>query len=118
MRMSCSPVSLFGAILQGQMTLTEWMDCAVELGLDGIECGPLLIKPLGPATPTEFRRLADERGLVVSTGHCRQAHPPNAVRCVRQRRPRDRRARVGAEHQLAVDDGGKNVNGRLAAVYP
>ena len=82
MRMSCIPVSFFGPISQGQMTLAEWMDFAVELGLDGIECGPLLIKPLGPATPTEFRRLADARGLAVSnyTGYSDFAHPDPEVR--------------------------------------
>jgi sugar phosphate isomerase/epimerase len=82
MRMSCIPVSFFGAISQGQMTLSEWMDFAVELGLDGIECGPLLVKPLGPVTPTEFRRLAEARGLAVSnyTGYSDFAHPDPEVR--------------------------------------
>jgi sugar phosphate isomerase/epimerase len=82
MRVSCIPVSFFAAISQGQMTLAEWMDFAVELGLDGIECGPLLIKPLGPATPTEFRRLAEARGLAVSnyTGYSDFAHPDPAAR--------------------------------------
>lgn len=82
MRLSCIPVSFFGAISQGQMTLAEWMDFAVELGLDGIECGPLLVKPLGPATPTEFRHLAEARGLAVSnyTGYSDFAHPDREVR--------------------------------------
>jgi len=82
MRLSCIPVSFFGPITQGQITLPEWMDFAVELGLDGIECGPLLIKPLGPATPSEFRRLADARGLAVSnyTGYSDFAHPDPELR--------------------------------------
>jgi sugar phosphate isomerase/epimerase len=82
MRLSCVPVSFFGAISQGQMTLADWMDFAVELGLDGIECSPLLVKPLGPATPVEFRRLADARGLAVSnyTGYSDFAHPDPEVR--------------------------------------
>ena len=82
MRLSCIPVSFFAPISQGQMTLAEWMDFAVELGLDGIECGPLLIKPLGPTTPTEFRHLADARGLAVSnyTGYSDFAHPDPEVR--------------------------------------
>jgi len=81
-RLSCIPVSFFGAILQGQMTLAEWMDFAVELGLEGIECGPLFVKPLGPVTPTEFRRLAEARGLAVSnyTGYSDFAHPDPEVR--------------------------------------
>ena len=82
MRLSCIPVSFFAAISQGQMTLGEWMDFAVELELEGIECGPLLVKPLGPATPTEFRRLAETRGLAVSnyTGYSDFAHPDPEVR--------------------------------------
>ena len=82
MRLSCIPVSFFGAISQGQMSLAEWMDFAVELGLDGIECGPLLVEPLGPATPTEFRRLAEARGLAVSnyTGYSDFAHPDPEAR--------------------------------------
>jgi D-psicose/D-tagatose/L-ribulose 3-epimerase len=42
------------------------MDFAAELHLDGVECGPLLIEPLGPAQPAEFHRLAESRGLTVS----------------------------------------------------
>jgi len=82
MRLGRIPVSFFGAISQGQMSLAEWMDFAVELGLDGIECGPLLVEPLGPATPTEFRRLAEARGLAVSnyTGYSDFAHPDPEAR--------------------------------------
>ena len=82
MRLSCIPVSFFGAISQGQMTLAEWLDFAVELGLDGVECGPLLVQPLGPAKPIEFRRLTEARGLAVSnyTGYSDFAHPDPEVR--------------------------------------
>jgi sugar phosphate isomerase/epimerase len=82
MRLSCIPVSFFAAISQGQMALADWMDFAVELGLDGIECGPLLVEPMGPATPAEFRRLAEVRGLAVSnfTGYSDFAHPDPEVR--------------------------------------
>jgi hydroxypyruvate isomerase len=82
MKLSCIPVSYFGAISQGQMTLAEWLDFAVELGLDGVECGPLLVQPLGPATPLEFRQLTEARGLAVSnyTGYSDFAHPDAEVR--------------------------------------
>src|SRR5579862_1851422 len=82
MRLSCVPVSFFSAISEGQITLADWMDFAVELGLDGVEASPLLVKPLGPATPVEFRRLADARGLAVSnyTGYSDFAHPDPEVR--------------------------------------
>lgn len=82
MRLSCIPVSFFGAISHGQMTLAEWLDFASELGLDGVECGPLLIQPLGPAKPAEFRKLAEERGLAISnyTAYTDFAHPDPEVR--------------------------------------
>ena len=82
MRLSCLPVSFFGAITQGQMTLVEWLDFAAELGLDGVECGPLLVEPLGPVKPIEFRRLAEARGLAVSnyTGYSDLTHPDPDVR--------------------------------------
>jgi sugar phosphate isomerase/epimerase len=82
MRLSCLPVSFFGAISHGQMTLAEWLDFAAELGLDGVECGPLLIQPMGPAKPAEFRRLAEARGLAISnfTGYSDFVHPDPQVR--------------------------------------
>jgi len=82
MPLSCIPVSFFGALTQGQMPLGEWFDFAAELGLDGVECGPLLVQPLGPAQPAEFRQLAEARGLAVSnyTGYSDFAHPDPAVR--------------------------------------
>src|SRR5580693_5983603 len=55
-------------------------------------------------------------GRIVRCVQRRKADPPCAVRCVGHRRPRDGRARVGAEHQLAVDDGGKYVNGNFTVV--
>ncbi|MGD0226680.1 MAG: sugar phosphate isomerase/epimerase family protein [Terriglobia bacterium] len=75
-------MSYFNAISHGQMTVAEWMDFAVELGLDGIECGPLLVEPLGPVTPAEFRRLAESRGLEISnyTGYSDFSHPDPEVR--------------------------------------
>ena len=56
--------------------LAERMDLAAELRLEGIECGTFLIKPLAPATPAKYRRLAEERGLPTSnyTGYSDLAH--------------------------------------------
>jgi len=82
MKLSCLPVSLFSAISSGQMPLAEWLDFAVELGLDGVECVPPLLKPLGPVDPAEFRRLADDRGLAISnfTGYSDFTDPDPAIR--------------------------------------
>src|ERR1019366_1823890 len=62
MKLSCIPVSFFEAISKKQMTLAEWFDFAVELGLDGVECGPLMVRPLGPANAAQFCQLAENRG--------------------------------------------------------
>ena len=82
MKLSSIPVSFFDSIRGGQMSVTEWMDFAAGLGLDGVECGPPLIRPIGPATPTEYRRLAAERGLAVSnyTAYSDFTHPDPEVR--------------------------------------
>ena len=82
LRVSCLPVSFFDAISHGQMSLGEWFDFAAELGLDGTECGPLLVEPLGPAPPAEFARMADLRGLPVSnyTAYSDFTHPDAEVR--------------------------------------
>jgi sugar phosphate isomerase/epimerase len=66
MRISCIPVSYFAAIRSGEMPITDWMDFAAELGLDGVECAPPLIAPLGPVSAAEYRRLAEGRGLAIS----------------------------------------------------
>ncbi|HOK47229.1 MAG TPA: TIM barrel protein, partial [Bryobacteraceae bacterium] len=82
MRLSCIPVSLFQAITCGQMSIDEWMDLAAELGLDGVECAPPLIKPLGPVTPAEYRKLAERRGLAISnyTAYSDFANPDPEIR--------------------------------------
>lgn len=51
------------------------------------------------------------RGLLVGGTHCRQTHPPGAVGCVGYRCTCDRHTQVAAECQLAVDDGGRHVEG-------
>ena len=77
MKLSCIPVSFFAAFSSGQMTIEEWLSFAAELGLDGVECNPLLIKPMGPVSAADFRRMAESRGLAVSnfTGYSDFSHP-------------------------------------------
>lgn len=52
------------------MSLAEWMEFAAEIGLDGVECSPVLVQPRGKATPAEFRRIAEANGLAVSNYTC------------------------------------------------
>ncbi len=64
------------------MSIVQWMDFAAELGLDGVECAPPLIEPLGPVSPAEYRRLAEQRGLAVSnyTAYSDFANPDPEIR--------------------------------------
>ena len=58
------------------MMLAGRMDLAAQLLLEGIGCGTFLVKPLAPATPAKYRRLAEESGLASSndTGYSDLAH--------------------------------------------
>lgn len=82
MKLSCIPVSFFRAFCSGEMSIAEWLNFAAELGLDGIECGPLLVQPAGPVSPAEFRRMAEARGLTVSnfTAYSDFSHPDEEAR--------------------------------------
>ena len=82
MKLSCIPVSFFNSIRGGEMSVVEWLDFAAELGLDGVECAPPLIQPLGPVSAAEYRRLASARGLAVSnyTAYTDFVHPDPEVR--------------------------------------
>lgn len=81
-KLSCIPVTYFEAISSGRMSVEQWLDFAAELGLDGVECGPLLIQPLGPVSAAQFRKLAEARSLAVSnyTGYSDFTHPDAELR--------------------------------------
>ncbi len=66
-KLSCLPVSFFDPIARGEMALADWLRFAAELGLDGVECSPVLVEPRAPVSAAEFRRLAEANGLAVST---------------------------------------------------
>ena len=82
MRLSCLPVSFFQSILDGQMSLREWVAFAKEIGLDGTECSLAFVQPIGKATPAEMRRLCDDAGIAVSMVTCHPdfTHPDAAER--------------------------------------
>lgn len=82
MKLSCQPVTFFSAIASGEMSLAELMSFGAEIGLDGIECSPVLVEPLGKVRPAEFRRLAEAAGLVVCsyTSYSDFVHPEPAQR--------------------------------------
>jgi sugar phosphate isomerase/epimerase len=70
MRLSCLPRSRFARIARGDMTLNDWFRFAAELGLDGVECSPMFLPPLGTTSHLDFRRGAESHGLAVSNFTC------------------------------------------------
>ena len=70
MRLSCLPRSRFARIRSGEQTLDDWFRFAAELGLDGVECSPMFLPPLGATSHQEFRRQANLHGLAVSNFTC------------------------------------------------
>lgn len=98
MKLSCLPVSFFQSILDGQMSLAEWVGFAKEIGLDGTECSLAFVRPIGKATPSDLRRLCDDAGLTVSMVTC---HPdfthPDAAERARQLDDMRRNADIAVE---------------------
>ncbi len=63
MKLSCLPVSYFGAIIQGQMSIQSWIKEAAELGLDGIDLSILFFEDRCRSRLAEIRRMIDNSGL-------------------------------------------------------
>jgi sugar phosphate isomerase/epimerase len=57
MRLSCLPVSFFGDILSGRMSIREWARCARAEGLDSIDISILFVQN---HTPAYMRKLSEE----------------------------------------------------------
>lgn len=64
------------------MRLEDWLDFAAELGLDCVDCRPLLLRPMGQATSSDFRRLAESLGLAIryNTAYSDFAQPDASAR--------------------------------------
>jgi sugar phosphate isomerase/epimerase len=101
MKLSCLPVSFFQAILDGEMSLAEWVGFAREIGLDGTECSLAFVRPIGKATPAEMRRLCDDAGIAVSMVTCHPdfTHPDAGERA---RQVEDMRRNVGIAVELGA----------------
>lgn len=57
MKISCLPVSLFGDIMNGKMTISEWAKSAKKIGYEGIDISIMLLKN---RTPVYINKLAKE----------------------------------------------------------
>lgn len=98
MKLSCLPVSFFQSIVDGQMSVPEWLAFAREIGLDGTECSLGFVQPIGRLTGAEMRRMCDQAGVAVSmvTCHPDYTHPDAAVR-VQQVADMERNLRLAVE---------------------
>ena len=77
MKVSCLPVSFFSAILDGRMSLQEWVHMAKECGLDGADVGALLFKNHTPRYMAEITQMLKDEDMqfIMSTASPDFSHP-------------------------------------------
>ncbi len=77
MKISCLPVSLFGDVQSGKMSLKEWAKSAKEIGYDGIDISLLMITGHTQTYIDQIRRDLREVGLpiVMATTYPDFTHP-------------------------------------------
>ena len=65
MKLSCLPVSLYGALSKGDLTLRDWFRLASELGLDGADISVLHLDSLDRGYLHSVRQQAADLGLSI-----------------------------------------------------
>jgi sugar phosphate isomerase/epimerase len=77
MKLSCLPVSLFGDIVRGELSIEQWASMASSLGLDGIDMSVLFIRSLDSAYLKKLRRGVEKEGtgVVVLNTYPDLTHP-------------------------------------------
>lgn len=77
MRMSCLPVSLFGDICSGKMSLTDWARHAKAIGFDGIDISIMFLKNRTPTYLAALKKELEEIGMpiVMMTTYPDFTHP-------------------------------------------
>lgn len=63
MKLSMLPVTMFGEIIKGQATLSDWANFAKEMDLDGLDLSVLLVKDRTPVCVTAARKAIDNSGM-------------------------------------------------------
>ena len=66
MRVSCLPVSYFGSIVGGEMSVGQWAKQGADLGLDGIDLSCLFLESLEPSYLDEMRGSIEATGMRVA----------------------------------------------------
>lgn len=77
MKISCLPVSLFGDICSGNLSLPEWAKIAKDIGYDGFDISIMFLKNRTPTYLSGLRRQLEEVGLpmVMMTTYPDFTHP-------------------------------------------
>lgn len=107
MKLSCLPVSYFGAILKGTMSIRSWIQEAERLGLEGIDLSILFFRDRSQRRQSDVRRLIADSAvrLAVVNTYSDLTHPEEAVRereIETLRRDIETAAELGAEHVRIV----------------
>jgi sugar phosphate isomerase/epimerase len=66
MKLSCLPVSFFPQIIDGRMSLLDWVGIAKECSLDGVDISTMFVKNHTPAYLTALRRDLDSQGIPIT----------------------------------------------------
>ena len=82
MKMSCLSVSLFPAILNGEISIREYARFCKSLGLDGFDLGIILLKNHTPRYIDQFKKEIGEEGipLIMVTTYPDFTHPDELQR--------------------------------------
>lgn len=82
MKLSCLPVSYFGSILQGTMSIRSWIREAEDLGLEGIDLSILFFREDSRNRPAEIGRMIADSAvkLAVVNTYSDLTHPDKKVR--------------------------------------
>jgi sugar phosphate isomerase/epimerase len=82
MKVSCLPVSFFDDIIAGRMSVGQWAQMGVELGLDAIDLSILFVPDRSPGALAATRRQVQDAGTSITmiTSYPDFTHPDPAQR--------------------------------------
>ncbi|RKU31623.1 hypothetical protein C6497_01470 [Candidatus Poribacteria bacterium] len=82
MKLSCLPVSLYDDVFSGKSTVTDWIDLAAELGLDGVDFSIKFFPDRREKTINKIRTTLERRKIDACMVACYSdfTHPDKTVR--------------------------------------
>ena len=82
MKLSCLPVSYFGQIIDGTMSVGQWAHEAAEIGLDAVDLSILFVNDQDPGQWEALRQEIESAGMavaMVTMNRVKSRHYPNSV---------------------------------------